>query len=90
MVTISLARSGSKKRPFYHMSVSDRRFTRDGRFIERVGFFNPVARGGEEKLRVKIERVDYWVSQGAQMSDRVKKLIKDWRKTVDSSQAETA
>ena len=77
MVTIRLARGGSKKRPFYHMVVTDKRNARDGRFIERVGFFNPVATGGEERIRVDNERVDHWVAQGAQMSDRVKKLIKD-------------
>lgn len=77
MVTIRLARGGSKKRPFYHMVVTDKRNARDGRFIERVGFFNPVATGQEERIRVDNERVDHWVAQGAQLSDRVKKLIKD-------------
>lgn len=77
MVTIRLARGGSKKRPFYHLTVTDSRRSRDGRFIERVGFFNPIARGEEERLRVDQERVDYWVGQGAQISDRVAKLVKD-------------
>ena len=77
MVTIRLARSGAKKRPFYHIVVTDSRNRRDGRFIERVGFFNPVSCGQEERLRVDKERVDYWVSKGAQTSDRVAKLIKD-------------
>jgi small subunit ribosomal protein S16 len=77
MVTIRLARGGSKKRPFYHLTVTDSRKSRDGRFIERVGFFNPIARGQEERLRVDQERVDYWVGQGAQVSDRVAKLVKD-------------
>ena len=77
MVTIRLARGGSKKRPFYHMVVTDKRNARDGRFIERVGFFNPVATGQEERIRVDVERVDHWIAQGAQMSDRVKKLVKD-------------
>lgn len=77
MVTIRLARGGSKKRPFYHLTVTDSRRSRDGRFIERVGFFNPIARGQEERLRVDQERVDYWVGQGAQVSDRVAKLVKD-------------
>lgn len=77
MVTIRLARGGSKKRPFYHMVVTDKRNARDGRFIERVGFFNPVATGQEERIRVDNERVDHWLAQGAQLSDRVKKLIKD-------------
>ena len=77
MVTIRLARGGSKKRPFYHMVVTDKRNARDGRFIERVGFFNPVATGQEERIRVDFERVDHWVGLGAQLSDRVKKLVKD-------------
>lgn len=80
MVVIRLARTGSKKRPFYHLSVADQRFPRDGRFIERVGFFNPVARGKEESLRIDLERVEYWMSKGAQPSDRVAKLIKDAKK----------
>jgi small subunit ribosomal protein S16 len=69
--------TNSKKRPFYHLTVTDSRKSRDGRFIERVGFFNPIARGQEERLRVDQERVDYWVGQGAQVSDRVAKLVKD-------------
>ncbi|AMX02234.1 30S ribosomal protein S16 [Microbulbifer thermotolerans] len=77
MVTIRLARGGAKKRPFYHLTVTDSRNSRDGRFIERVGFFNPIARGQEERLRVDRERVDYWLSQGAQVSDRVSKLLKE-------------
>jgi len=76
MVTIRLARGGSKKRPFYHLVVADSRSRRDGRLIERIGFFNPVAKGQEESLRVDLERVEYWVSQGAQLSDRVKQLLK--------------
>jgi len=80
MVTIRLSRGGAKKKPFYHISVADSRFARDSRFIERVGFFNPVARGQEEKLRLDLERVDYWVSKGAQMSDRVGQLVKEARK----------
>ena len=79
MVTIRLARGGSKKRPFFHLTVSDSREARNGRFIERVGFFNPIARGAEERLRVDNERVDYWVSQGAQLSDRVATLVKETR-----------
>lgn len=76
MVTIRLSRGGAKKRPFYHLVVADSRCRRDGRLIERIGFFNPVARGQEESLRIDLERVEYWVSQGAQLSDRVKQLIK--------------
>ena len=77
MVTIRLARGGSKKRPFYHLTVTDHRKARNGRFIERVGFFNPVARGQEERLRVDADRIDYWQGQGAQLSERVAKLVKD-------------
>ena len=77
MVTIRLARGGAKKRPFYHLTVADSRNARNGRFIERVGFFNPVARGQEARLRVDAERVAYWQSQGAQLSERVAKLVKE-------------
>lgn len=80
MVVIRLARGGSKKRPFYHLTVADSRNARDGRFIERVGFFNPIARGQEERLRVDLDRVDYWVGKGAQSSDRVAQLLKEYRK----------
>lgn len=90
MVTIRLARGGSKKRPFYHIHVADRRVSRDGRFIERLGFFNPIARGAEERVRVDLERVDYWVGQGAQMSDRVAKLVRDYRKATEASAGEEA
>ncbi|WP_086932764.1 30S ribosomal protein S16 [Agarilytica rhodophyticola] len=76
MVTIRLSRGGSKKRPFYHISVTDSRNSRDGRFLERVGFFNPVARGKEERLRIDLERYEHWVSKGAQVSDRVANLVK--------------
>lgn len=76
MVSIRLARGGSKRRPFYHVVVSDSRSPRDGRYIERLGFFNPQARGQEEALRLDNERIDYWVSQGAQPSERVSSLIK--------------
>lgn len=77
MVTIRLARGGSKKRPFYNVVVTDSRNARDGRFIERLGFFNPLARGGEIRLRLFDERVAYWQSQGAIASERVASLIKE-------------
>ena len=77
MVTIRLARGGAKKKPFYHITVSDSRRARDGRFIERIGFFNPVARGQEERLRLDLDRMAYWQSLGAQVSDRVSSLVKD-------------
>ena len=76
MVTIRLARHGSKKNPFYHVTVADRSAKRDGRFVERVGFFNPVAKGNSEELRLDLERVDYWLSVGAKPSERVGKLIR--------------
>jgi small subunit ribosomal protein S16 len=75
MVTIRLSRSGAKKRPFYHVTVTDSRNSRDGRFIERVGFYNPIARGQEERLRIDRERIEYWQGQGAQLSERVAKLL---------------
>jgi len=80
MVTIRLARGGAKKRPFYHIVVTDSRNRRDGRYIERIGFFNPVAKGGEVRLQVDFARVDHWVTKGAQASDRVAGLIKQERK----------
>ena len=76
MVTIRLSRKGAKKRPFYHIVVTDSRNKRDGRYIERIGFFNPLAAGQEEELRVDHERAKYWISQGAQVSDRVSSLFK--------------
>lgn len=75
MVTIRMSRSGAKKRPYYTVVVTDSRNKRDGRCIERVGFFNPLAQGQEETLRLDIERIKHWISQGAQTSARVTKLI---------------
>ncbi|HMW50243.1 MAG TPA: 30S ribosomal protein S16 [Cellvibrionaceae bacterium] len=77
MVVIRLARGGSKKRPFYHVTVTHSEKALGGSFIERLGFFNPVARGKEERLRIDLERLDFWVKNGAQCSDRVAKLAKD-------------
>lgn len=82
MVTIRLARHGAKKRPFYQIVVADSRNASTGRFIEKVGFFNPTAAGQEEGLRVDLERVNHWVSQGASLSDRVAKLVKDAQKAA--------
>jgi small subunit ribosomal protein S16 len=79
MVKIRLARAGTTKRPFYHVVVTDRRSPRDGRYIERIGFFNPIATGGEERLRVDLGRVDHWVARGAQASERVAGLLKEYR-----------
>lgn len=75
MVTIRLARGGARKRPFYQVIVADRRSKRNGRFIERVGFFNPMAHGPEERLHLERERIDYWISQGAKPSERVAQLL---------------
>ena len=82
MVSIRLSRGGAKNRPFYHVVVTDSRSSRDGRYIERLGFFNPLARGGEQRLVLDSERVQYWKSNGAQPRDRVAKLIKDASKAV--------
>ena len=79
MVKVRLSRAGCKKRPYYHIVVADSRNKRDGRRIEKIGFFNPVARGQEERLRVNLERVDYWTGVGAQVSDRVKSLVSEAR-----------
>ena len=76
MVVIRMSRGGSKKRPFYHLVVTDSRNRRDGRFIERVGFFNPTATGNEERLRIDQDRIDHWKSKGAQLSDTVKSLVR--------------
>ncbi len=77
MVVIRLSRGGSKNRPFYQIVVTDSRSSRDGRYIERIGFFNPLARGQEERLRLDLDRVNHWKANGAQPSDRVASLIKD-------------
>lgn len=85
MVTIRLARAGAKKRPFYHLVVTDSRNRRDGRYLERLGFFNPIASEREESLRVDLERARHWIAQGAQPSDRVEQLLKRAAKTGDAS-----
>jgi len=82
MVTIRLSRGGAKKRPFYNIVVADSRNARNGRFIERVGFFNPLARGQEEALRLDMDRVQHWLANGAATSERVAKLIKDATKAA--------
>ena len=80
MVTIRLQRGGAKKRPFYQVVVADSRRSRDGRFIENIGFFNPTAQGQEERLRLDLDRVEHWVGNGAGLSDRVARLVKDAQK----------
>ena len=87
MVVVRLAKSGAKKKPYYFITVADSRKPRDGSYIERLGFFNPSAKGSEERLRFNIERFDYWVEQGAQVSDRVKELEKDARMSPEELQA---
>ncbi|MCW9698883.1 MULTISPECIES: 30S ribosomal protein S16 [unclassified Avibacterium] len=82
MVTIRLSRGGAKKRPFYQIVVADSRCPRDGRFIERVGFFNPLAAGKAERLRINLERVNAWVEKGATLSDRVSSLVKEAQKAA--------
>jgi small subunit ribosomal protein S16 len=82
MVVIRLARGGNKHRPYYSVVVADSRSRRDGRFIEKVGFYNPVAPEGVEALRISAERVDYWTSVGAQLSPAVAKLVKHSQKAA--------
>lgn len=80
MVIIRLSRGGAKKRPFYHIVVADSRCPRDGRLIERVGIFNPIAKGQEIRLRIDTAILEKWLATGAQMSDRVKSLVKEYAK----------
>ena len=90
MLTIRLARAGAKKRPFYHVSVADSRMPRDGRFVERVGYYNPIASGQEVRLELDIERIDYWISQGAQPSERVMNLLKQNNETSEQTEKRLA
>lgn len=87
MVVIRLSRGGAKKRPFYHIVVAEKTRSRDGRFIEQLGYYNPIAKGKDIRLNLNIERAQYWIGNGAQPSDRVKHLIKMQK---DAPQAETA
>jgi len=82
MVKIRLSRGGAKKKPFYHIVVADSRNKRDGRRIEKIGFFNPMAKGQEERLRLNLERVDYWTGVGAQLSERVQNLVTQARSSA--------
>jgi small subunit ribosomal protein S16 len=82
MVSIRLARAGAKKRPFYHVVVTDSRSAQGARYIERVGFFNPIATGGEERLRLDMGRLEYWKGTGAQPTVRVASLIKEFAKAA--------
>lgn len=85
MVTIRLSRGGAKKQPFYHIVATDSRSRRDGRYIERLGYYNPVARGDATAVQIDLDRVDYWTSVGAQMSERVNKVVKGYRKEQASA-----
>lgn len=80
MVVIRLSRAGAKKRPFYHLVVTDSRKRRDGGYIEPVGYFNPVARGQEVRLHIEMDKINHWIGVGAQVSDRVSSLIKEFNK----------
>ena len=86
MVTIRLTRGGAKKRPFYHIIVTDSRAARDGRNIERLGYYNPIAAGGEKRVELDTERAEYWVGKGAQMSDKVRNLYREALKGPDAAQ----
>ena len=86
MVIVRLAKSGAKKNPYYFITVADSRKPSDGAFIERLGFFNPSAKGSEERMRFNVERLDHWIAQGAQISDKVKELAKDARLSPEDLQ----
>lgn len=90
MVVIRLSRGGAKKRPFYHIVVADKRCARDGRRIEVLGYFNPIAAGKEIRLHFDNERLQYWLSQGAQASDRVKYLVKTFQAAPKADAATAA
>lgn len=90
MVKIRLTRGGAKKRPFYHIIVTDSRSARDGRNIERLGFYNPVAAGGEKRVELDTERVKHWVDTGAQLSEKVALLYKEALKSADAPATDAA
>lgn len=88
MVTIRLARGGRIERPFYHIVVTDSRKPRDGRYIERLGFYNPIASGKEVVLQITEDRVNYWISQGAKPSEQVQNLLKKSKKQASSKKVD--
>lgn len=90
MVVIRLARGGAKKRPFYDIVVADSREARDGRYIERVGYYNPIAKGGETRLSLQSDRIEHWTSVGAQPSDRVHSLLKQHQKAASGAEQPVA
>lgn len=85
MVVIRLSRAGAKKRPFYHIVVTDKRRRRDSNYITRIGYFNPLANGNENRLHLEYDKLSYWVGVGAQLSDRVAALAKEYQKSAESS-----
>lgn len=85
MVVIRLARSGAKKRPFYHIVAADKRRARDCKYIERLGYFNPLATSKEVKLLIQRERVTEWIAKGAQLSDKMQELLKQWDKAASAA-----
>lgn len=87
MVTIRLTRRGARNQPYYHVVVTDHRKRQGGKSLELVGFFNPVARKNETKMRLDLPRIEYWVSKGAQQSERVVQLVKDYRKQAVAAAA---
>ena len=84
MVTIRLTRRGGKNQPFYHVVVTDKRKRQGGASLEQVGFFNPRAKGAETQLRLDLARIDYWTGKGAEVSDRVRSLVADYRKQASA------
>lgn len=90
MVRIRLARGGAKGRPFYHVVVTDQRSKRDGRNIERLGYYNPVCAGQEKRLELDVEKVNTWVGKGAQMSDKVRALVKEAGKQASQQAGQQA
>ncbi|KTD49683.1 30S ribosomal protein S16 [Legionella quinlivanii] len=84
MVVIRLSRAGAKKRPFYHMVVTDSRKRRDGNYIERIGYFNPVAQGQDIRLHIEMDKLTHWLNVGAQLSDRVSALVKEHKKAANA------
>ena len=87
MVTIRLTRRGSRNQPYFHVVVTDHRKRQGGKSLEQVGFYNPKARGNEQTIRLDLPRIDYWLSKGAQQSERVNHLVRDYRKTAAAAAA---
>lgn len=87
MVTIRLARGGAKKSPFYHLVATDSRARRDGRYLERLGYFNPVASGDAKEMEIKLDRVDYWLGNGAKLSETASTIVKKARKSAAAEPA---